>query len=126
MRKSYCAATVLLAAVGFVFSAARADDAEDKPPKHTIKEVMKKAHKDGLMKKLAIGEGTKEEAQELLELYEALGQNKPPKGEPGSWQEKTGELVAAAQEVVNGKDGAGNRLRKAADCMGCHKMHKGK
>jgi hypothetical protein len=122
MKRLYVAAFVAVGAVGVV--AARADDAAK--PKYTIKEVMKKAHQPdgGLLKKIVAGEGTKEDAAELVDLYTVLGQNKPPKGEPGSWQEKTGELLAAAKAVVENKDGSKERLKKAADCGNCHKEHK--
>ena len=98
--------------------------ADEAKPKYTIKMVMKEAHKDGLMKKLASGQGTKEDAQHLLELYQALGANKPPQGDPESWKAKTTTLVQAAQEVVDGKTGAGERLSKAANCAECHKAHR--
>jgi cytochrome c553 len=98
--------------------------ADDEKPKYTIKEVMKKAHKDGLMKKLSEGGGTKADAEELLDLYKALGKNKPPKGEPGSWEAKTKVLVDAAQKVVDDKPGAREELKKAANCAECHKAHK--
>ena len=126
MRVSLYALAILSASVGLVDSTSRADEATDEKPKHTIKEIMKKAHKDGLMKRLSVGKGTKDEAKELLELYESLGKNDPPKGEPGSWKEKTAQLVAAAQDVVDDKPDAGARLTKAANCAECHKMHKGK
>lgn len=116
---------LMLLAVCLLFAAesARASDAGTKP-KYTIKQVMKKAHKDGLMKKLAMGEGSKEDAKELLELYEALGESKPPRGAAENWKKMTQEMVDAAQDVVHGKKDAGHRLTKAANCMGCHRMHK--
>ncbi len=113
---------VAVLAVGFAVALA----ADEEKPKYTIKEVMKKAHTPdgGLMKKIASGDGTKEDAEQLVELYTALGQNKPPKGEPGSWQEKTGALLKAAKEVVADKEGAKAALEKAANCGNCHKEHK--
>lgn len=98
--------------------------AEDEKPEFTIKQVMEKAHKNKLMNKLAEGKGTKEEAQELLKMYKALGGNKPPKGDVEGWKKKTVELIDAAQAVVDGKEGAGTRLQKAANCAACHKEHK--
>ena len=98
--------------------------ADDEKPKYTIKEVMKKAHKDGLLKKISEGGGTKADAEELLDLYKAMGKNKPPKGEKGSWEEKTKALVDAAQKVVDDKPGARDELKKAANCAECHKAHK--
>ena len=114
---------LLAVALLFAVEGARASDAGSKP-KYTIKQVMKKAHKDGLMKKLAMGEGTKEDAKELLDLYEALGENKPPRGAAEDWKKMTQEMVDAAQDVVDGKEDAGHRLTKSANCMGCHRMHK--
>jgi hypothetical protein len=115
----------LVVAVAFGLSWGLLAAAQDEKPQYTIKQVMQKAHKGGMMKKIASGQGTKEEAQELLAMYNALGKNKPPKGEPGSWQEKTNALITAAQEVVDGKPGAGMRLQQAANCMACHSAHKG-
>jgi hypothetical protein len=120
-----CLVVAALVSIG-VLSLARAKAEDEAKPKYTIKEVMKKAHlpDGGLMKKIVAGEGTKEDAEQLVELYTALGQNKPPKGEPGSWEEKTGELLAAAKAVVEDKPGSKERLKKAADCGNCHKEHK--
>ena len=115
----------LVVAVAFGLSWGLLATAQDDKPKYTIKEVMQKAHKGGLMKKVASGQGTKEDAQQLVEMYNALGKNKPPKGEAASWEEKTKALIAAAQDVVDGKQGAGPRLQQAANCMACHSAHKG-
>jgi hypothetical protein len=114
---------VVAVAVGLSWGLA---SAQDDKPKFTTKEVMAKAHKSGLMKKVAGGQGTKEDAQQLVDMYNALGKNKPPKGEAGSWEEKTKALITAAQAVVDGKDGAGELLQQAANCMACHSAHKGK
>jgi hypothetical protein len=116
-------AAVVLCGAGLAMGHLRA--ADDAKPKYTIKQVMKTAHKDGLMKKLAGGKGNKEDAAKLLELYQALGDNKPPKGDADSWKSKTTTLIQAAQDVVDGKDGAGAQLEKAANCAACHKLHKG-
>lgn len=97
--------------------------AEDKP-EYTIKQVMKMAHKDGLLKKVASGNGTKADAEKLLKLYQALAANKPKKGEAESWKEKNEAIVAAAKGVVEGKEGAAQALTKATNCGACHKVHK--
>jgi len=96
-------------------------------PKNTIKDVMKKAHtKDtGLLAKVSGGTATKEEKQELADLYADLSKNKPPKGNPQSWKQKTDPLVANSKDVVAGKQGAEQKLKGAANCMGCHGAHKG-
>ena len=76
------------------------------------------------MAEVTEGGGTKADAEELLDLYKALGKNKPPKGEAGSWQAKTKVLIDAAQNVVDDKPGAREELKKAANCAVCHKAHK--
>ena len=55
-----------------------------------------------------------------------MAANKPPKGEEESWKAKTGALLSAAKECAEGKEGAGDKLKAAANCMECHKAHKGK
>jgi len=95
-------------------------------PKHKIKEVMKKCMAGGLCKKVASGKANEAEQKGLLEMFQSLAANKPPRGEDKSWTEKTKSLVDAAQAVVDGKDGAGAQLQKAANCKGCHESHKGK
>lgn len=113
-----------LIAVGFglgVFQAAF----EDKP-KYTIPEVMKTAHagKDALLKKVGAGTASKEDKEKLVELYTALGQNKPPKGDDKDWKKRTDALLTAAKDVLAGKEGSADQLKKAANCMGCHNAHK--
>jgi cytochrome c553 len=122
MQVLFRSATAVVIVLGLVFSLARA--ADDAKPKYTIKEVMKQAHKDGLLKKVAGGQGTKEDAQKLLDLYKALGENKPPKGDADGWKAKTAAIAQAAQDVVDGKAGASESLTKATNCAECHKVHK--
>ncbi|MBW3597687.1 MAG: hypothetical protein KY475_10465 [Planctomycetes bacterium] len=98
--------------------------ADEEKPEHTIKQVMAKAHKSKLINKVAAGEATEEEAKELLALYKALGGNKPPKGELEGWKKKTATMIEAAQAVVDGEEGAGEKLSKAANCANCDKEHK--
>ncbi len=122
MRKLLVAGVVL--AFGWV-AVTLVTNAEDEKPKHTIKEVMKTAHKGKLVNKVADGKATAEEKKQLVELYVALAANKPPKGEAASWKEKTDALIAAAKDAEAGKDGAGPALLKAANCGMCHGAHKG-
>jgi hypothetical protein len=124
MQTTRLVGLVVAVAVGLSWGLLAA--AQDDKPKYTIKEVMQKAHKSGLVKKVASGQGSKEEAAQLVEMYTALGKNKPPKGDAGSWDQKTKALLAAAQAVVDGKPGAGMELQNAANCMACHSVHKGK
>ena len=98
--------------------------AEDAEKEVTIKEVMKVAMKEGLCKKVAKGEGSKEDAEKLLALFTAMSKQDPPKGEADSWKEKCDALVAAAQGCVDGKEGAAASLGAAANCKACHGPHK--
>lgn len=95
-------------------------------PKFTIKEVMLKAHKPpaNLLRKVAQGNANDKEKAELLELYKALAENKPSRGEQESWDERTELLVAAAQAAVDGEADAGKQLTKAGNCAECHGAHK--
>ena len=92
--------------------------AEDKKAKYTIKEVMQKAMKGGLCKKVASGKASPAEKDELVTLFTALCENKPPKGDEAAWKTRTSALVAAA------KSGNGKQLGKAANCATCHKAFK--
>jgi surface antigen len=103
--------------------ATRAEDKEK--PKHTIKAVMKACMKDGLCGKVAGGKASDDEKKALVENFEALAANKPPKGSADSWKEKTSALVDAAKAAAAGKEGAEAKLKAAANCMACHKEHKG-
>lgn len=86
--------------------------------KVTIKEIMTKAMKGGLVTKVASGKASDEEKKELVRLFDYLHKNTPPKGEEASWKEKTNALLDAA------KKGDGKALKAAANCAGCHKVHK--
>src|SRR5581483_6251475 len=93
--------------------------------KYKSSEVMQKAMKGGLCGKVAGGKASDEEKKQLVELFTALSQNTPPKGEAASWKEKTGALVAAAKAAAAGDAKAGAALKSAANCAACHKAHKG-
>jgi hypothetical protein len=126
MRRILC--TAVVGVFGVALTAAVVSAAEDDKPKYTIKEVMGKAHKggaDSLAQRIIAGKGTDSEKKELVEYYTALGKNKPPKGEQKSWDDKTKALLDAAKEVQDGKDGGTDNLKKALNCMECHKAHRG-
>src|SRR5262245_17982887 len=122
MRKILVASVVVIFGWTMFTVTTGAQDAK----KETIKEVMKVAMKGGLCKKVASGEASAEDKTKLAGLFAALHENKPPKGEQSSWDEKTKALVDAANDVLAGKSGAGDSLQKAANCMACHSAHKGK
>ncbi|MCS6977157.1 MAG: hypothetical protein NZM31_09150 [Gemmatales bacterium] len=98
--------------------------AEDKL---TISDVMKQAHGGGqnsLLNKATGPNASKEDKEKLLSLYKALAECKPPRGDEKSWKEKTSALVAAAEANVKGEPGAGAKVRQAANCMACHRVHR--
>ena len=97
--------------------------------KYPIKTIMEKAHKGGtnsLRNKVVNGKASKEELDTLVELYEELGKNTPPKGDKASWQKKTEAVLAAARKVkADPNDRAARQtLSKATTCMACHDVHR--
>jgi hypothetical protein len=114
----------MLAILGLVLSTATGADEKAL----TIKEIMKKGHdgKPPLCGKVATGKASKEEKQELLDLYVALSKTKPPMGDADGWKTKCDALVAAAKAcVADEKEGPGD-LKKAVACKACHEVHKKK
>ena len=93
-------------------------------PKYTIKEVMKDAHKGGLMKKVADGKADDTEKKHLVDLYKALAANTPPMGSADDWKTKTKALVDASSKAATGDAAAAATLPKLANCAACHKEHK--
>lgn len=108
----------LALAVSVAANSARADG------KYSTKDVMTKAHKSGLAKKVVKGTATADEKKLLVELYESMAANKPTKGDAENWKKLNDELVAAAKAVEQGTAGAGERLGKAMNCGACHSKHK--
>ena len=107
--------------------------ADDDAPKKelTIKDIMVKAHKPAketesvyLLKTVATGKATQEEATQLHEYYKKLAALTPPKGEQASWTAKTTALVTAAKAAVDKEEGFKAKLRTASDCAACHEAHK--
>jgi len=94
--------------------------------KYTTKEVMQKAHKGGLMKKVSEGKASADEKKQLIEFYEALAANKPPKGDEAEWKVKTTAILAAARAAADGDDAVAKKLAETVKCMECHQAHKGK
>ena len=90
-------------------------------PKYTIKEVMAQAHKSGLWKKVAEGDADKADREKLAELYKALVENKPPKGDIEAWRKTTTVMHKIAEKAISDPD-AGKKLK--VNCGACHKMFK--
>jgi len=124
MRQGLRYGAAALLAVAFVGLTVLA--AADDKPKYDIETIMEKAHDEdnGILQKVVAGKADATEKKTLVELYTELGKNKPPKGEAKSWKDKTTALVAAAKQVADGKDDGVKNLKKAADCKGCHSVHK--
>ena len=109
-----------------------ADKDADDPPKYSIKQVMRMAHRAAdkksptLADKVITGKATEDEQAKLLELYTAMAANKPPKGSADAWKDKNTAILDAIKAVQSGKDGADVDLRKAMSCNGCHSSHRGR
>lgn len=106
--------------------AVAAEDEGAAKEKLTIKEVMTTAHKDGLLAKVLKDEATPEEKLKLLDLYIDLAESEPPQGDEKAWKDRTAQVVLSVGKVVVGRKGANAELKKSADCMACHGVHKPK
>lgn len=122
MSKISCA--VFLSFIGAGFAVVAAVEEVKNSAKYPIKQVMKEAHKDGLLKKVTEGKASKEEKARLLELYTSLWDNAPPKGDEASWTKKTGTVVVAAAKALLEQEKALEGLKAAVDCKPCHDTHK--
>ncbi len=91
----------------------------------SVHDIMETANegKNSLYDRVVGGKGTDEEARKLAELYAALPGLKPAKGDAKSWKEKSTALAAAAKDVADKKAGALERLKTAANCKACHRVH---
>ena len=119
MRKLSIIILILLAAA---FGSVRADD--PRQADYSIKQVMRKAHTQGLMKRVANDEAMAKEKKLLVDLYRALRENTPPKGSRASWRRKTDALLDAARAAAADDPVAGQMLTDAADCRACHDVHR--
>ena len=91
----------------------------------TVKEVMKIAHKDGLLKKILADMGTADDKKQLLDLYIDMVEGEPKKGDKGEWQMQAGTAMMSAAKVLIGREGAIDELKKTSDCKSCHDKFKG-
>ncbi len=121
--KKWIAGCIVLALMTGGMATVKAEDL-------AIKDVMKKAHqppekgKPTLLAKVSTGKASDDEKKMLVELYEALGKNKPPKGDEDEWKKRTDALVKAAKAAEEGAKDAGKQLGKASNCLACHKAHR--
>ena len=132
MRKVHAFVLALVAVGVFGAGAFRAADKDQDAPKYTIKQVMSQAHRrpdkssPSLSDRVLDGKASKDEQAKLLELYTALGANKPPKGEAEAWKDRANAVTTAIKDVMDGKGGSDVDLRKALNCKGCHTSHRGR
>ncbi len=97
-------------------------------PKYSIKEVMKKGHvppKSSLVSKVIKGDASAEDKKLLVDLYTALDESEPPKGDKADWKKLTKALLDAAKAIDGGDDSAREKLNEAVNCGNCHRAHKG-
>lgn len=113
-----------LAAAVMICGGAMAVNNPFAPAPKSIKEVMKIAHKDGLMKKVQGGSASDEEKKQLLDLYIDMLEGEPKKGDKMEWKAAAGATVVSAAKVVLGREGALDELKKTTDCMACHSKFK--
>ena len=92
----------------------------------TVKSIMLGSHKEkgALVFKVRDAESNEEENAKLLAEYKLLATLKPPLGDAGSWQKRTGNAISALQELVDKKPGAVERVRGATECSSCHNAHR--
>jgi hypothetical protein len=120
-----------VAALGLMGGGAfRAADKDTEEPKYTVRQVMLQAHRrpdkgiPSLADKVINGNADKDEQAKLLELYTALGANRPSKGDADAWKERATAITDAIKAVQAGKEGADGDLRKAMNCRDCHSSHR--
>jgi hypothetical protein len=77
-----------------------------------------------LILRAAAGDASETEKKRLLKVLTGMAEAQPDHGGAESWKAKTAALTAAAQDLLDGKEGAGERLRAAADCRACHQVHR--
>jgi hypothetical protein len=126
-----------LAGIGMVAlapaSAADKKKAADKPaagadaPKYTIEEAMEKMHKGkekSVFAQVVGGKGSPEQKHLIVEGYESMLAQKPPKGDLEAWKKRVGTVLTAAKAVEGGDAKAMASLKTAANCKQCHDLHK--
>jgi cytochrome c556 len=116
LRPVLAAATVMFAVVPLVFAA------EENNP---IKEAMSFAHKapkgeKKLNEKIADGTAAEADIKKALELYKAMADTKPPKGDAAAFKERTNKLVTATEEVLAKNPNGVEHYKTAVDCKACH------
>lgn len=120
MKHSSLHRVILAAVIAAMASAATAAD--------VIGDVMKKYHKapqgtDPVCKKASNGTASAAELAELLQAYQTIAKESPPKGDAESWKSKTGALIAGVSKLQKDPKDA-SAYKQAVSCKACHTVHK--
>ena len=89
-----------------------------------IAEIMDRGFQNGLAAKVAAGDASSAEQEELDSLLNALQRATPGRGDLTAWREKTSHLSTALQQTLDGVEAAPDDLRAAINCAHCHKEHR--
>lgn len=94
-----------------------------------IKDAMKFAHKapqgeKKLNEKVIDGTASEADVKKSLDLYKAMLDTKPPKGDQAGFKVKVEKLITATQEVVEKKPDAIAHYKDAVNCKACHSEYK--
>ena len=89
-----------------------------------IAEIMDRGFQNGLAAKVAAGDASSAEQEELDSLLNALQRATPGRGDLTAWQQKTSHLSAALQQTRDGVEGAPDDFLAAINCANCHKEHR--
>jgi len=100
----------------------KAEAKKDSVPE--ISEIMKTAHKGGLLKKVLDGKASAAETKQLVAFYEVLAAKPCPKGDAKSWKQMTSKILTLSKKVEGGDKGAIAALKTATNCKACHTKHK--
>lgn len=94
-----------------------------------IKDAMEFAHKapqgeKKLNEKVIDGTASEADVKKSLDLYKAMLDTKPPKGDQAGFKVKVEKLITATQEVVEKKPDAIAHYKDAVNCKACHSEYK--
>jgi hypothetical protein len=122
----YVAAAALILGLAGALSVIRA--AEFDESRRVVIAAMRRVFRgpDALIEKAAAGDAGETEKHKLLKVLTGMAAVPAAHGDAASWKARTEALVAAAQDLVDGKEGARDRLRAASACKACHLAHRGK
>ena len=94
-----------------------------------IKQAMGYAHKapkseKKISDKIIEGTASEDEVKKTLDLYKAMVDAKPPKGDQADFKSRVEKLIAATEEVEGKKPDAAAHYKEAVNCKACHTEHK--